>query len=369
MPDSKRQVVFLIESMQARAGTERVTASVASGLAERGLNIEILTLHGETSGFPLSPKVHLRTLGMEARDLRLRGDTVPLIRMLRKRWRQYPPEILITVDTFLAAFAFPALLGLNTRRIAWEHFQYFTDLGMRSRRLARQMAARLGHDVITLTPQDAQQWQQALPGAGAQIRAIANPLPFAPFSVNPYAPDRRTVLALGRLDPQKGFDLLLEAWSLIENSSPGWTLRIVGSGVERQKLERQIEALGLERCTLTPATPQVEQEYAQAGVFALSSRHEGLGMVLMESQAHGIPAVAFDCPHGPAELLEPGGGLLVSPGQVQAFAEALQTLMSQPDLRTELSDKAFHASERYNADTILDEWTGLLRFQSSDSQL
>jgi len=367
MPDTKHRLVFLIESMQARAGTERVTASVASGLAERGLNVEILTLHGQTSGFPLSPKVQLHTLGMAYQDLRLRGDTIPLIRALRRRWQQHPPDILITVDTFLAAFAFPALLGLKTRRVAWEHFQYFTDLGMRSRRLARQMAARLGHDVITLTPQDARQWQQALPGAGAQIRAIANPLPFAPFSVNPYAPERHTVLALGRLDPQKGFDLLLEAWSLIEAASPGWNLRIVGSGVDQQKLERQIETLGLNRCTLTPATPQVEQEYAQAGVFALSFRHEGLGMVLMESQAHGIPAVAFDCPHGPAELLEPGGGLLVPPGQVPGFAEALQTLMSQADLRSELSDKAFHASERYAADMILDEWTDLLHLQSSDS--
>jgi len=367
MPDTKRQVVFLIESMQARAGTERVTASVASGLAERGVDVEILTLYGETSGFPLNPKIHFRTLGMEARDLRLRGDTVPLIRNLRRRWQQHPPEVVVAVDTFLAAFAFPALLGLKTRRIAWEHFQYFTDLGMRSRRLARQMAARLGHDVITLTPQDAQQWQRALPGAGARIRAIANPLPFAPFSFNPYAPDRPTVLALGRLDPQKGFDLLLEAWSLIEDSSSGWTLRIVGSGVEQQKLERQIEMLGLKRCTLTPATLEVEQEYVRAGVFALSSRHEGLGMVLMESQAHGIPAVAFDCPHGPAELLEPGGGLLIPPGQVPAFAKALQTLISQSDLRTELSDKAFHASERYNVETILDEWTDLLRFQSNNA--
>lgn len=363
MPDTRRRVVFLIESMQARAGTERVTASVASGLAERGFTVEILTLHGQTSGFPLSPQVQLHTLGMPSQDLRLRGDTVPLIRSLRRRWQQHPPDVLITVDTFLAAFAFPALLGLNTRRIAWEHFQYFTDLGMRSRRLARQMAAWLGHDVITLTPQDARQWRRALPGAKARLRAIANPLPFAPFSVNPYAPERHTVLALGRLDPQKGFDLLLEAWSLIEASSPGWNLRVVGSGAEQQKLERQIETLGLKRCTLAPATLEVEQEYMQAGVFALSSRHEGLGMVLMESQAHGIPAVAFDCPHGPAELLGPGGGLLVPPGQIPAFAEVLRTLMSRDDLRTELSGKAFLASSRYNSDTVLDEWTDLLHFQ------
>ena len=353
-------VTFLIQSMQDRGGMERVTATVASGLARRGLKVEILTLWGSVSAFDLDPQVRLVTLDMTPGTLRMRGQTLPLMYRLRRWLAARQPATLVVVDTFLSAFAFPAAAGLNMRRVAWEHFHYHTDLGMRSRRIGRFAAAFLGQHVVTLTRQDADQWRAALPAARARILPIANPLPFVQPADNPYSPLSRTVLAMGRLDDQKGFDLLLAAWGRVEPEFPKWCLKILGTGVREKALRGQAGRLHLSRCTFTQATADVEQEYRAAGVYALSSRHEGLPMVLLEAQAYGVPAVAFNCPTGPADLLGPGGGLLVAPQQVGAFADALRTLMADPQARERLSREAFQNSARYESGRIFDQWQTLL---------
>jgi glycosyltransferase involved in cell wall biosynthesis len=350
------RLTFLIDSMEARGGMERVTATVASGLARRGLDVQILTLKGTQSAFPLDPGVRLESLNMPSGPLRMRAQTLPLIRALRRWLSAERPDTLIVVDTFLSAFAFPAAFGLNIRRVAWEHFHFHTDLGMRSRRVGRWAAAFLGQQVVTLTQQDTKQWNRAFPGALARIRTISNPLSFPTPRENPYSVGNHTLLAVGRLDSQKGFDLLLEAWAKVEPEFPEWSLNIVGSGEQEDALRAQGKRLGLGRWKLSKATPEVEKAYREAGVYALSSRHEGLPMALMESQAYGVPAVAFDCPTGPSDLLSPGGGLLVEAEQIGAFATALRRLMSDPAARQRMSQKAFQHSNRYEAAHILDQW-------------
>lgn len=231
---------------------------------------------------------------------------------------------------------------------------------MRSRRLGRRVAAFLGHEVVTLTDQDTEQWQRAFPRAPARILTISNPLSFPRPPSNPYDPSNRIILAIGWLDPRKGFDLLLEAWSRLEREFPQWSLRIIGSGPEENQLRLQARALSLERCVLAGQTDQIEQEYLSAGIYALSSRAEGLPMVLIESQAYGVPAVAFDCPTGPAQVLAGGGGLLVPPEDVPRFTQALHRLLSDARARQQLSERAYQGSERYTAQQVLDQWAALL---------
>ncbi|MBB5361628.1 glycosyltransferase [Deinococcus humi] len=363
-PDGGRRsavkVTFLIESMRARAGMERVTATVAGGLAALGLDVQIVALRGETSAFELPEAVILTSLGLPEGTLRMRAQTVPLVRAVRKELQRRRPDVLITVDTFLAGFVFPALLDLPMLRVAWEHFNFRTDLNMRSRRLARVIAAHLGHRVVTLTRQDRDWWRAAFPQALASITAIPNPLTVDRPAVNPHSPQSRVVLGVGRLDPQKGFDLLLRAWAEIEADCPEWRLQIYGQGPEEQALRDLAEELGLRRWELFAPTSDVAAVYRTAGIYALSSRHEGLPLVLMETQAHGVPAVAFDCLTGPAELLAAGGGALMPAQDVSAFASALQSLMSQPELRQEWSERAYAGAERYRLEPILGQWLRLL---------
>ena len=177
----------------------------------------------------------------------------------------------------------------------------------------------------------------------------------------PKAKKTKTMLAVGRLHEQKGFDLLLEAWQEIDKNHPEWTLRIVGEGHKRAELENQIKALHLERVILVRNTDKIAQEYAQASAFVLSSRYEGLPLVLIEAMWSGLPCVAFDCPHGPAELLSDNRGWLVENGDVKALSKQIAYVLSHPEEAAERAHKAQqYAQARYSEQSIMPQWVKIV---------
>lgn len=167
----------------------------------------------------------------------------------------------------------------------------------------------------------------------------------------------KTVLAVGRLHEQKGFDLLLEAWQKIETRFPEWTLRIVGEGHQRAALEAQINGLHLQRAVLAGQAADIKAEYASASLFVLSSRYEGFSLVLSEAMWSGVPCVAFDCPQGPAELLADERGWLVPNGDVEALHKQIAYAITHPEEATERAQKAqAFAQATYSEACIMPQW-------------
>lgn len=389
---SARPVVcFLTGTLDALAGAERVTAVVASALAARGYTVHVLALWGERSCFPLHPAVHLHALHALRPSFKRRY--VATVRGIRAYLKQHGIEVLVGVDTMLAWFTAPAALGLPVRQIAWEHCNFDEDLGRRSRRVARRLAASRFDAVVVLTERDRARWIEAL-SPRAPIVAIANPLPFemgteidadiatemttgGATRMTPDAPapgtaasspvsltvhDAPLLLAVGRLIPAKGFDLLLRAWQQVVARYPEWRLRIVGEGESRAALEALRDTLGIGHCVALPGTtPDILPHYRTASAFCLSSRYEGFGMVLIEAMACGLPIVSTDCPTGPREILEgTGAGLLVPPDNVDALAAALIRVLGDAALRTQLGRAGRQAAQRYHATTIAAAWDTLL---------
>jgi len=174
-------------------------------------------------------------------------------------------------------------------------------------------------------------------------------------------PAGRVLLALGRLAPEKGFDLLLTAFADLAPSRPHWSLVILGEGPERPRLEAQRRRLGLEGRTHLPgAVADPSAWLRRAKLFVLSSRYEGFSNALCEAQAWGVPAVAFDCESGPAEILRHGvSGLLVPPGDVPALAASLARLMDDEALRRSMAARAPEVVQRFGLEKVLDLWEAL----------
>jgi len=180
----------------------------------------------------------------------------------------------------------------------------------------------------------------------------------------------RVVLAVGRLVPAKGFDLLLQAFAKATSDLPEdentWRLVILGVG-DHATLEQQASSLGLSEHLILPGRAgNVGDWYARANVFVLSSRHEGFPNVLVEAMAHGLPVVATDCATGPSEIMQhEHNGLLVETENVDAMATGLRRLLLDEPFRQTLGNEAIAVRERFTPDSIFDLWLNAIERNSS----
>ena len=195
-----------------------------------------------------------------------------------------------------------------------------------------------------------------------RIWVIPNPV-IRPGVAAPVREPWPRILDVGRLNPQKGFDLLLEAFARVRPEFPEWRLDILGEGDERPALEAQVAQLGLEAsCRLLGRRRDVLAQMRGAEVFVLSSRFEGFPNVLAEAMAAGMAVISFDCPTGPAQIIRQGvDGLLVPAADVAALAEAMVKLMGDPALRTSLATRAPEVLERFDEAAVFAEWDACLR--------
>ena len=171
------------------------------------------------------------------------------------------------------------------------------------------------------------------------------------------------VIAVGRLDYQKGFDRLIQAWELIQkdNRYADWCLDIFGQGEWHNMLQEMITSRGLEKTArINQPTNNIGNEYAHSSLIVMTSNYEGFGMVLVEAMACGVPAVAFDCKCGPKDIIKHReNGLLVDNGNIEGLADAMMEVMGNEDFRKMLSENARKIVSTYSEDVVMGKWIGL----------
>jgi glycosyltransferase involved in cell wall biosynthesis len=357
-------VHLLLTNAYGMGGTIRSTFNLAAALsASRAVEIVSVRKHQARPALPFPEGVAVRVLddktqprGLLARvpsllvhpEDRSYADSSLLTDLqLVRALRGMGGDVIITTRPAFAIIA-AAVAPRGTRVVAQEH------LHIRAHGRSLQRALRRAYrdvDVVTvLTEAD----RRALGRVGARVERI--PPLHAAFDDRRSTTERRVVVAAGRLVHQKGFDLLIRAFADVE--APEWELRIYGTGKERDALQAQI---GDDRVRLMGPTDDLGAVLAEAGLFALSSRWEGFGMVVVEAMAHGVPVVSFDCPHGPGETITHGeDGLLVPPEDVGALSAALGSLVADPQRRARMGAAARVKAQNYAPAAVAERWTELL---------
>jgi glycosyltransferase involved in cell wall biosynthesis len=371
------KISFLVMNVTSMGGTVRTTLNLAESLADRH-EVEIISVFNTraTPFFEISPRVKVRILDDRFDETRGRG-LAGLVRgvasklpsryihrkesargsfsrwtdfRLRRELRRLDTDVLVStrasITLAVTRFAPPGLVIVGQEHVPLDaHINGMHDaIGAQFGRLDA---------LVTLTHVDAGAYTELLRGAPTRVVRIANALPGGDRVQSDLS--SKSVIAMGRLVPVKRYELLVQAFEIVAQKRPDWTLRIYGSGQREKSIRKVIHQLGLyNQVFLMGRTNHVDTEYAKAAVAVVSSRLEGFGMTIVEAMSHGVPVVSTDCPHGPREIISHGvDGLLVENGDVDALAAGLlQMIDLDYDERRRFGQAAVEKARSFELDVI-----------------
>lgn len=374
----KLKIVYVTPALYMAGGVERVLTLKANYFAEHfGYDITIILTEGKAKPlfYPLSEKIKVINLNIGFEEL-WSCSFIRKIFVYLKKQRRYKelltaelmrihPDITISLLRREINFINDIKDGsrkigeLHVNRANYRNFEandsnfiknLFAKFWMQSLVSKLKQLDRF----VVLTEEDKTAWSEL-----HNICVIPDPLSFIPTQHSPLKEKR--VIAVGRYVYQKGFDLLLHAWTKIEKQCSDWQLAIYGDG-NRTPYEQQMKDLGIDgtRCHLNGPTADIQQEYINSSIFAFSSRFEGFGMVLVEAMACGLPVISFDCPCGPKDIIQNHvDGLLVANGNIEKLAEAIIWMTQHPEQRKAMAAKAIDNVQRFKIDQTAEQWKSL----------
>jgi len=293
---------------------------------------------------------------------------------LRKFIKKQKPDIIISFLARVNVASRLATIGLKHPLVICERtWPPFASLNNKILWIYK-ILFRGVHKVIVQTEKSKSWMNEYFPNA--DIKVIPNPVsyPLPPKkegSINPASfkfQNRKILLASGRLHKYKQFDLLIKAFSAIQNHHSSWDLIILGEGEEKDNLEHLVRELNLEERVYFPGkVSNISDWYKESHLFILSSLVEGFPNVLLEAMSYGLPVVSFDCDTGPRDMIEHGvNGILVNTAEKEiGLSEALDKMMADTHFRESAGVKAVLVREKFSITNIMKEWDNAL-FLSED---
>ena len=378
MNDKKYKIVYCTPSLYMAGGVERVLTLKANYFADvYGYDITIVTTDGDDKEnyFPLSSKVKVVNLCIHFDEMWHHSFLKRLSLYLPKEWlfkkklseelNRIKPDITISLLRREINFLTEIQDGskkIGEIHINRAHYRNFTPNRTNPFKaiFAKYWMYGLVKKIkkldrfVVLTEYDRQAWEDI-----PRVDVIPNPLPFYP-EINDKS-RRKRVIAVGRYFDEKGYDMLLRAWAIVEKECKEWELDIYGDG-NKTYYEKLSSSLGLDkrRFRLNGSVSNVQDEYLDSSVFVCTSRFEGFGMGIIEAMACGLPVVAFDCLWGPRSIISNGeDGVLVENGNVEKFAEAILSLINNPEKLLMMSNNAHKNVWRFNIEGIALKWKKL----------
>lgn len=354
-------IIYVIEDYSENGGVERIVSDKANTLfTQYHHNVTVISVYRDNrkEQFKLDDGVNLIHLDVPF----AKRTNNPIIRLLSRLYtifiaiirlnkviKELNPDIIFFTTT-LGAILLPFCLT-KARKIYESHlarnFNPFNKLFF----LTELRAER----IICLTSGDAKEYKYA-----KRVDIIPNYISDVKSHVEDYSVKK--AIAVGRLEYQKGFDILIDCWKEISSQYPDWQLDIYGEGSCKEELQHQIDSFTLaDKVKLCGRNDNIIEVYPLYSLHLMTSRYEGLPMTLIETQACGLPSVVFDFEYGAGDIVSNGyNGLIIEQGNRKLFIEAVIKMMSSEELREKYGNNAIETGKRYSKENIFRKWIQII---------
>lgn len=371
------KIIYCTHSTYNPGGMERVLYNKVKYLSEHmHWDVTVVTTdqQGRPSFYPFPESVRMIDLGINYSEDNVKGAFGKICGYLKKRrrHRKLLEELLIKEKADIVVSLYPSESSFipdikdGSKKVLEIHYCKFFRLqygrkGLlgaidRWRTWQDERIVRRFDKFVVLTNEDRGYW-----GKLPNICVIPNA---AMFVADRYSDvSNKRVIAVGRLDYQKGFDRLIQAWEIVYKSGKynDWRLDIFGQGEWKEMLQGMIDERGLNSSAfINKPTKNIGKEYAESAMLVMSSNYEGFPMVMIEAMACGLPVVAFDFKCGPKDVISDGkNGLIIRNGDIEALAEGMMRLMEDTENRKRMSLNARKIVDTYSEKAVMDKWIGL----------
>lgn len=375
------KIVYFLKAFADKAGTERIFSDKMNYLARNcGYDITFITYEqsNHPMAFPLDKSISV--IDLNVRFLAIYKLT-PIIRCfaklrklillkskLNKALTQINPDyIIITTydfDKFCCILSLPYRFVIESHICMSSVIQESRQKNVISKCIAKWFDKinlrnlNKAYCLVSLTNKDKKEWEK---NTNIPIFMIPNFVTYFPEKIIPYSERQNRIICVGRLTMQKGFDYLIDAWSLISNNYPEWKIDIFGHGELEEDLNKMIMYNNLESSIIIhKPTERIYEEYEHSTIFILSSRYEGFAIVLLEAMSCGVPCISFDCPNGPSDIISQGeNGILVPYADINKLAESIEWMIEHNQDRQKMSENARNTAHSYTQDLIMPQWISL----------
>lgn len=337
-----KKILFIINSLKNRSGSERVACILANEIVEKlKYDVKIINRDAGKSeiAYPLNSRVSVEKLS---------GSQFSFFSKLAAHIAKEKPDIVIVHNMGKLSLLCALIPNIN-KLVILEHVSFVSRPKLVQ--LLSNLLYKKVDQVVTLTKSDKQYFDKF----HQQVTVIPN---FSPFAVNTECDlSQNTIVAIGRLTDQKNYLHALKAWQKIYEMIPDWHFNIYGEGEQYVLLQDYIATHGIKNIHLQGATADIQSVYAASSFFVMSSKYEGLPMVLIEAQSFGLPIISYDCPNGPSDIItDESNGFLVENQNIDALAEKILQLAKSPLLLSKFSQNSLVNACNYQPEKIRNIW-------------
>ena len=344
--------------MSRCGGTEKMTATLANLLFNRGYVVHIVSLaHCESTYYDVVEGVHFHSLGN-----RHKGMLSTYIK-LYSCLKAIKADIIVNVDVFLCIYTIPlSWLIPKSKVVAWEMFSIRNDMGISWSRLLRSFCLKFCDFYVCLTKGDLLAFQKDY-RVKCAIDYIYNPVDNEHLEYD-YNQNSKVIISAGNFFYAKGFDMAIEVAKKVLPNHPNWKWQIYGDGPEKTPLKELIIKYNLcKQVEIKERTRTLYDKLANSALYVLTSRTEGFGLVLIEAKCCNLPIVSFDVPYGPNEIIEDNvNGFLISPFDIDDMAIKIDELINNVNLRIDFSSKAKNNIDKFSPKEFVTKWESVFNY-------